>query len=234
MTSELKVLKQGAEAKLYMCNYLGKPALIKERFAKGYRHPVLDLTITKERMKNEARGITRSMTAGILTPTLYLIDFDRRRIYMEYFEQNITVKDYLSNLSKYSPGEETEGLNVIAKMVGVTVGKLHNNNIVHGDLTTSNMLLVQKNDTEGNWIEKRDFELAFIDFGLAAIDTTVEDRAVDLYVMERSFISTHSDLPKLLDLVMAAYKDNNKFNLTEVMARYQLVRERGRKRVMIG
>ena len=59
-----ELVKQGAEGRLFRGTYLGKPAIVKERFKKTYRHPDLDDHLTKERMKAEARAIVRSKAAG--------------------------------------------------------------------------------------------------------------------------------------------------------------------------
>ncbi|XP_047540211.1 EKC/KEOPS complex subunit TP53RK [Vanessa atalanta] len=240
MSEDYKILKQGAEAKLYICNYLGKPTLIKERFKKNYRHPDLDLTITKERIKNEARSIVRCKTAGIRTPTLYLVDFDRRRIYMEHFQNSITVKDFIINFSKLNSSKDvtTNSLDVYASKIGQTVRKLHDNNIIHGDLTTSNMLLVEKSPSnvvnDAKWLRHDNVEIVMIDFGLSFIDSSTEDKGVDLYVLERALISTHNDYPDLFDKIFDAYKSFSKNNIKEIIVKYEDVRARGRKRTMVG
>lgn len=226
MCENLKILKQGAEAKLYICKYLGRPTLIKERFKKNYRHADLDATITKDRIKNEARSIVRCKTIGVLTPALYLVDFERRRIYMEHFEQSITVKDFII-MTKPPP----DCLSKIVKMIGETVRKMHENNIIHGDLTTSNMLVVYKNVGINSMY---DYELAMIDFGLSFVDTSTEDKGVDLYVLERALISTHNDLPDLFNEIFYAYKNYSKNNIKEIISKYEEVRARGRKRTMVG
>ncbi|XP_064074987.1 EKC/KEOPS complex subunit TP53RK [Vanessa tameamea] len=240
MSEDYKILKQGAEAKLYICNYLGKPTLIKERFKKNYRHPDLDLTITKERIKNEARSIVRCKTAGIRTPTLYLVDFDRRRIYMEHFQNSITVKDFIIIFSKLNSSKDvtTNSLDVYASKIGQTVRKLHDNNIIHGDLTTSNMLLIEKSPTnvvnDSKWLCHDNVEIVMIDFGLSFIDSSTEDKGVDLYVLERALISTHNDYPDLFDKIFDAYKSFSKNNIKEIIVKYEDVRARGRKRTMVG
>ncbi|XP_050355961.1 EKC/KEOPS complex subunit TP53RK [Nymphalis io] len=240
MSEDYKILKQGAEAKLYICNYLGKPTLIKERFKKNYRHPDLDHTITKERIKNEARSIVRCKTAGIRTPALYLVDFDRRRIYMEHFQHSITVKDFIINLTKINGtnADTTNSLDIYATKIGQTVRKLHDNNIIHGDLTTSNMLLVEKSPSntvdDSKWLHHENVEIIMIDFGLSFIDSSTEDKGVDLYVLERALISTHNDYPDLFKKIFEAYKSFSKNNIKEIIVKYEDVRARGRKRTMVG
>ncbi|XP_034826355.1 EKC/KEOPS complex subunit TP53RK [Maniola hyperantus] len=238
MGEELKILKQGAEAKLYICNYLGKPTLIKERFKKNYRHPDLDTSITKERMKNEARSIVRCKTAGVKTPALYLVDFERRRIYMQHFENSITVKDFIINLKSSNNQGDMNTLDVYADKIGEVIRKMHENNIIHGDLTTSNMLLVERNpsNVEENpkWLNHTNIDLVLIDFGLSFIDSSTEDKGVDLYVLERALISTHNEYPDLFSRIFEAYKNYSKNNIKEIISKYEDVRARGRKRTMVG
>lgn len=240
MTAESKLLKQGAEAKLYTCTYLGQPTVIKERFKKNYRHTDLDDAITKERIKNEARAIVRCKAAYVTTPTLYFVDFERRRIYMQHFEDSITIKDFILNI--ITPLEpELNGLNALdlmAKAIGETVRKLHDNNIIHGDLTTSNMLLVEKVKSNisdnARWLQSDNLELVMIDFGLSFVDSSTEDKGVDLYVLERALISTHNDYPDLFGKILEAYKKYSKKNVKEILSKFEEVRARGRKRTMVG
>lgn len=238
MVEELKILKQGAEAKLYICNYLGKPSLIKERFKKNYRHPDLDTSITKERMKNEARSIVRCKTAGVKTPALYLVDFERRRIYMQHFENSITVKDFIINLKSSNNQGDINTLDVYAHKIGEVIRKMHENNIIHGDLTTSNMLLVERNPSNelenSKWLNNTNINLVLIDFGLSFIDSSTEDKGVDLYVLERALISTHNEYPDLFSKIFEAYKNYSKNNIKEIISKYEDVRARGRKRTMVG
>ena len=45
--SEWKLLKQGAEARVYSCLFFDRPAVVKERFVKSYRLPELDKKLTQ-------------------------------------------------------------------------------------------------------------------------------------------------------------------------------------------
>lgn len=238
MCEELKILKQGAEARLYICNYLGKPTLVKERFKKNYRHPDLDTSITKERIKNEARSIVRCKTAGVRTPALYLVDFERRRIYMQHFVNSITVKDFIINLKSSTSEGDMNVLDFYSDKIGEVIRKMHENNIIHGDLTTSNMLLVEKSpsniEDNSKWLNHDNTELVLIDFGLSFIDSSTEDKGVDLYVLERALISTHNDYPNLFSRIFEAYKSFSKNNIKEIISKYEEVRARGRKRTMVG
>lgn len=212
-----ELIKQGAEAKIYRGKYLGKSALVKERFVKKYRQPELDTKITIERIKAEARTISRLKSKGVDTPALYLADLDRRIIIMEYIEDSKTAKQFFDNIS-----DEKEVASVCIK-IGTMIGRMHQNNIVHGDLTTSNILILNK-----------DQRVVFIDFGLSYTVVSSEDKGVDLYVLERALLSTHSNASELLPLILEAYEKENQSESDHVMKKYEEVRARGRKRTMVG
>ncbi|XP_015588536.1 EKC/KEOPS complex subunit TP53RK [Cephus cinctus] len=223
-----ELLAQGAEARLYRGTYLGRSTLVKERFLKKYRHPHLDVQLTKDRIKNEARAIVRAKAAGVPTPTLYLIDFDRRCIFMEYIKNSTSLKAFIDeNISeKQNIGHL---VNLVGEAVGLLVAKLHSKNIIHGDLTTSN-ILTKNASTNVNVVD-----LLLIDFGLARTESTVEDKAVDLYVLERSLLSAHSEVSGLFSVILSTYRKYCKQkDKQEVINKYKEVQARGRKRLMIG
>ncbi|XP_063222849.1 EKC/KEOPS complex subunit TP53RK isoform X2 [Bacillus rossius redtenbacheri] len=147
---------------------------------------------------------------------------NRKCIFMEYMDDSVTVKDYIASLTN---GEEREArLSDVAKQVGSAVGRMHAHNLIHGDLTTSNMLLAT-GDAEDR--------LVLIDFGLSVGQATAEDKAVDLYVLERALLSTHADMDSFFPCVLASYRKCNK-DSAEVLRKLDEVRSRGRKRTMIG
>jgi Kae1-associated kinase Bud32 len=80
----------------------------------------------------------------------------------------------------------------MAQTIGENVGALHAGGIIHGDLTTSNMLLA-----EGR--------MYFIDFGLGSMTDEVEARGVDLRVLKEAFGSTHSHLEGCFDIILKGY-----------------------------
>ncbi|XP_049798307.1 EKC/KEOPS complex subunit TP53RK-like isoform X1 [Schistocerca nitens] len=231
------LIKQGAEAKLYRGSYLGKPTIVKERFKKSYRHPDLDDYLTKERIKGEARANLRckmavSLISGLRTPAIYYVDFETRRIFMEDLHQCVTAKDFITNLQENGSSVENthtvlgKRLTVLAHEIGKTVGIMHANNIIHGDLTTSNILL----NNEGTTVNS----LVLIDFGLSYIESNAEDKGVDLYVLERAIISTHQNADLFFQEVVNAYKKQNKKQSADVLKKLEDVRARGRKRTMVG
>lgn len=220
-----ELVKQGAEAKLYRGTYLGKSTIIKERFVKSYRQPQLDTFLTKERMRAECRAIVRCKSAGVLTPTIYLADLQRRMIFMEHFDHSVTVRDFIRKADKTQLVE-------VATAVGVELAKMHCSGVVHGDPTSSNMLLVNVKG-EDKFDEVSDVRVAFIDFGLACIEATAEDKGVDLYVLERALLSTHMVAEELFSHILGAYKAHHK-SCKEAVHKYEEVKARGRKRTMVG
>jgi TP53 regulating kinase and related kinases len=111
--------------------------------------------------------------------------------------------------------------------VGTIVARLHEIGIVHGDLTTSN-LMVKQPDEHGLI-----GDVYLIDFGLAQQSTQDEDRAVDLYVLERAFGSTHPQAEGLFHEVLRFYGTSYK-HARIVLKKLEDVRMRGRKKSMIG
>jgi TP53 regulating kinase-like protein len=103
------------------------------------------------------------------------VDVDNSSIYMENIE-GLSVRDYLVTPVGLTPEAQAE----IAKQIGEAIGKMHNVDVIHGDLTTSNIMMRQESGSP-----------VIIDFGLSYVSQLVEDKAVDLYVLERALISTH-------------------------------------------
>ncbi|KAF9208415.1 TP53 regulating kinase [Haplosporangium sp. Z 27] len=184
-----ELIKQGAEAKVYLAPLCERQAIVKERFAKAYRHPTLDKKLTSRRVVQEARCLNRCQKALIDTPTVYMVDVDKSLIYMEYIE-GTSVRDYLVT----DDGQTTEAQTKVAVGIGKALGLMHNIDVVHGDLTTSNLLLRQESGS-----------VVLIDFGLSYVSQLVEDKAVDLYVLERAFSSTHPNTEVMFAQILEAY-----------------------------
>ncbi|XP_067002687.2 EKC/KEOPS complex subunit TP53RK isoform X1 [Anabrus simplex] len=228
LSSKYELIKQGAEARIYKGMYLNRPSIIKERFKKSYRHSDLDDYITKDRIKAEARSIVRCKAAGVRTPAMYLVDFYRRCIFMEEIVNSKTVKDYLEELAQNGDGNSTrKDIQFITEEIGKSVAKMHSSNIIHGDLTTSNILVVNCEDVNGRY-------LVFIDFGLSSADPVAEDKAVDLYVLEKALISTHANAEELFPAILESYSQCNTKRAADVVRKLEEVRARGRKRTMVG
>ncbi|KAL4445801.1 hypothetical protein ABPG77_009000 [Micractinium sp. CCAP 211/92] len=208
---------QGAEGRVWEGRFLGRPAIVKQRFNKKYRHPQLDAKLTVSRLKQEVRSIMRARKLGVHTPVLYLVDHATACIYMERVEGH----SLKTLLHKNSLGD-TE-LDALLVEVGRNIARLHDGGLVHGDLTTSNMMLRQA-----------DNQLVLIDFGLSYNSTNPEDKGVDLYVLERAFASAHAEAgAAMFDKVLEAYRRASK-QWSATLNRFAEVRMRGRKRQMVG
>jgi len=134
-------------------------------------------------------------------------------------------------------GVEDGELVELMSRVGSAVGRLHGIGIIHGDLTTSNLMLRPRSKESMNRDAPEekvlDGEIVLIDFGLASQSTADEDRAVDLYVLERAFGSTHPRAESLFSEVLKAYGKSYK-GANPVLKKLEDVRMRGRKRSMLG
>lgn len=229
MTAEFK---QGAEAKLLVGEFKNQRCLIKERFPKKYRHPELDAHLTKDRMRAESKAISRCQAAGINVPKIFHMDLSSRRIYMEYLEKSVTAKDYINDIAANvdTDAEGGKRFTELATQIGNVIGTMHANHIIHGDLTTSNILLNPK--TEDGSLDE--YDLVMIDFGLASYSQSSEQKGVDLYVLERALLSTHSAVPKLFANILEAYEAKQPAKCKEIISKFEEVRARGRKRQMIG
>ncbi|MQL80462.1 hypothetical protein Taro_012897 [Colocasia esculenta] len=213
------LVKQGAEARVFDSTFLGRRSIVKERFSKKYRHPTLDSKLTIKRLNAEARCMTKARRLGVLSPTLYAVDPLLYTLTCEYIE-GPPVKDVLLDFGSHGVNEEK--LNDIALQIGNAVGKLHDGGLVHGDLTTSNMIIQEGTN-----------QLVLIDFGLSFTSTLPEDRAVDLYVLERALLSMHSSCGNVMDRILAAYKKSSR-QWCATLNKLAQVRQRGRKRTMVG
>ncbi|CAL8335613.1 unnamed protein product [Merluccius merluccius] len=225
------LLKQGAEARVYRDTFLGKSTIIKERFPKKYRHPLLDEKLTHRRTVQEVRSIQRCRKAGIPTPVVHFVDYTSHCIFLEDIVDSVTVRDHIvSTQQRPHPGPTLEHLAPLAAKVGQIIAKMHDEDVVHGDLTTSNMLLRTSGYVVGDAAE---LSLVLIDFGLSYISALPEDKGVDLYVLEKAFLSTHPNTEALFQKLLKSYAASSKKS-SAVIKKLDEVRLRGRKRSMVG
>ena len=162
MQQTKKLLKRGAEADIYLDCWYGKRAISKIRKVKLYRHKSLDDEIRKSRTINEANMISASKITGVVSPFLYFVDPFYAEIIMEFIEGKVA-KDVITPR--------------LCEEIGKYTALLHTNNIIHGDLTTSNFIVSKK--------------LVVLDFGLSYYSQRREDRAVDIRLIKEIFSSAH-------------------------------------------
>jgi Kae1-associated kinase Bud32 len=208
----MKLLRQGAEAKLFKAEFEGKPALLKKRVPKRYRNKQLDERIRSTRTTGEANLLRKARSLGVSTPQVYEVDKGEKEIVMELVD-GPRLKDVLD--------KKNLGL---CRQVGEGIAVMHENGLIHGDLTTSNVM-VRVQEKEGSGKSGKD--LYFIDFGLGKHSKKLEDKAVDLLVFKKTFEATHVELmPRGWELILEGYLA--KAGQKEVLAQMKKVEERVR------
>lgn len=167
----MRLLKKGAEADLYLADWYGRKIVLKKRLPKKYRHNQLDAKIRCYRTIHEPQLMHEAKKAGVPTPIIFLVDVKNTVIVMEYLEGR-QVKQLLNDVSE-------DERRLACFKIGQEIGKLHKCGLIHGDLTTSNMIMSE----EG--------KVFFVDFGLGEKNDEVEAKGVDLHLMKRALQSTH-------------------------------------------
>ena len=181
-----RLIKKGAEASLYLTDWHGRKVIMKKRLPKKYRPSGLDEHIRTYRTTHEPQLIHEAKKAGVPTPTVFLVDLKNATIIMEFIEGK-QVKQLLNEVTKSKRQQ-------LCFKIGELIGRLHDYGIIHGDLTTSNMIL----DSEG--------KIFFVDFGLGEKSKELEARGVDLHLMKRALQSTHfSFTEECFDAVIRGY-----------------------------
>ena len=194
----MKKIFQGAEAVLYVDD----DVLVKERIRKGYRIARLDERLRRSRTRLEATLLREARRIGVDTPQIS--DVSDFVITMDFIRGE-RVKDILNS----------ENYKEIIEKVAVAVAKMHEYNIIHGDLTTSNMIF-------------KDERVYFIDFGLGFQSSKTEDKAMDLYLFYHVLESTHwqilDDIWKIfINIYGKTYKEAEK-----VIKTFHEIEKRGR------
>lgn len=192
-------LARGAEAIILRVD----GAIRKERPKKSYRHDVIDETLRKLRTRKEAKILTTLEQLGVPGPKLLEVN-DKEGVILMSEIKGPKLRDVI----------ETD-ISLCAQ-VGKYLATLHDNNIMHGDLTTSNCLVVEK-------------KVFLIDFGLSFHSTKIEDRAVDLHLFKQALESKHHTIAnKAWNLFVEGYAPTTR---KEVLERLLIVEARGRNKV---
>lgn len=160
--------------------------------------------------------------SGISAPVVYFVDYTSHCIFLEEIVGSLTVRDHIMSIQQ-SNSCKTLQLDQLAERMGQILAKMHDEDVIHGDLTTSNMLLRQGMHSD----------LVLIDFGLSYISALPEDKGVDLYVLEKAFLSTHPNTEVLFEKLLKSYASSSKKSAA-VIKKLDEVRLRGRKRSMVG
>lgn len=196
----MKEIDSGAEAVIYL-----DKDIIKDRVKKSYRLKEIDERLRKSRTRREVRILQKLAAVGFPAPRLIKCD-DKEKIVMELIE-GPKLRDVLEKMDFVKLSEE----------LGKKIAVLHNHGIIHGDLTTSNMIL-------------KDKEIYFIDFGLSFFSAKVEDKAVDLHLLKQALESKHYKIwQKCFKAALKGYRNEAK-DSREVLNRFEKVEARGRNK----
>ncbi len=193
----MKTLGKGAEAIIY----LKDGDVLKDRLVKPYRIPEIDIPLRRSRTRRESKILEKLKAAEFPAPIL--IQTDRQSLITMGRVVGEKVRDVI---------EKNDTL-PICKQIGGLIRKLHDLGIIHGDLTTSNMIL----NPSG--------KVVFIDFGLSFFSEKDEDKAVDLHLMKQALDSSHYRISeKGFNAVLNAYGKK------AVIRRLEKVEQRGRNK----
>ncbi|MCL2550093.1 MAG: bifunctional N(6)-L-threonylcarbamoyladenine synthase/serine/threonine protein kinase, partial [Methanimicrococcus sp.] len=153
--------------------------IVKERIQKNYRLPQIDAKLRKERTKTEVRMMTEARRFGIMTPVVY------------------GVGDYAIKMERIKGVPlkfAIDGNEQLAETAGEMIGRIHARDMIHGDLTTSNMIYAD------------DGKLYLIDFGLSFSDKSVESKGVDIHVLFQTLDSSHINSENLKRFFAEGYR----------------------------
>jgi Kae1-associated kinase Bud32 len=201
-----KLIQQGAEAKIFLNEK--ENLIVKERVSKSYRLPALDNKLTKQRTKAETKLLTKANS--IINSPLPIKSKESNIIIMPY----IKGEKLSTSLNNFSLEKQKQ----IMIKIGESIARLHKEDIIHGDLTTSNMIL-------------KDNEIFFIDFGLGYVSRKVEDKAVDIHLLKQALEAKHfQHWKELFQEFQKAYSKNYPEQSKQIFDRITAVEKRGRYR----
>ena len=194
----MKLIAQGAESKLF----LDGNKVIKDRFRKTYRIKEIDEKLRKTRTKREAKVLDKLQKINFPVPEL-IKNNEKDTLEIKYIKGEL-IKNKLNKNNCVK----------LSKEIGNKVAVLHNNDIIHGDLTTSNMIFNK--------------ETYLIDFGLSFFKKKIEDKAVDLHLLKEALESKHSEVwEKSYKAALDGYV-NKAVDGKDILKRIKIVEKRGK------
>jgi Kae1-associated kinase Bud32 len=208
-----RLLHKGAEASLFSGYWFGKEAIFKQRIPKTYRIEQIDNQLRLSRTLNEARALIKVKTYGINVPQVFEIDVDSSTIIMKYIN-GAKLKDVISDL------DQKMRIHYFFQ-IGVFISRLHQNGHIHGDITTSNIIITSNED------------LFLIDFGLHEYSDTIEDKSMDLHLFKRVLISSHGKyfdecFDSFLEGYRSEYLKNSSNQYNPIIQNIKVIESRGR------
>lgn len=215
----MKTIQQGAEAVIILDD---KSMVIKKRLKKSYRIPEIDNRIRKLRTRSEAKLLEKASKI-IPVPGIIKVDEKNKEIVLEFINGK--------KLSKHLDNFSLKKQKLICEKIGISIARLHDSDIIHGDLTTSNLIYAENmerhREEKMQVSENGRFNIFFIDFGLGFISHKVEDKAVDLHVLREALEAKHfKNWEELFEEVLKGYRTS--VNSEKVLKQFEKVEKRGR------
>lgn len=193
---------KGAEADIIESSWNTQDAIVKNRISKSYRTNDLDAKLRLERTKSEAKLISDAKKYDVNTPFIYSVELDNYNIVMEKVDA-IQLQDKIIS-------SNVNDLEDLLKNIGMMIKRMHDGEIIHGDLTTANILI--KDETP-----------ILIDFGLGKYSNLVEDYGTDLLVFKKSLTTIiPEESEKLFQWVIEGYNDE------KIVKKIEEIEKRGR------
>ena len=230
---EENILARGAEAVIIKNGNL----IIKSRIPKSYRYPILDEKIRKLRTRAEAKLLEKASSI-IKVPKVIKVNEQNKTIELEF----IKGKKLADNLEKLDYSK-------VCNQIGKSLAKLHDAGIIHGDLTTSNMIYTENPKTKdkskkhqsenyqinnessvherARGVHAKAGKVFFIDFGLGFHSQKIEDKAVDLHLIKEALEAKHHSIyEQSFKSILEGYKSSKES--TKVLKQLEAVEKRGR------
>jgi N6-L-threonylcarbamoyladenine synthase/protein kinase Bud32 len=200
-----EIAEKGAEANLYTSNWLNHEVFVKQRVPKSYRISEIDRRLRKERTKKEAKLLAEAKRCDVRTPLIYDIDKKQNALVLEKIDGKIVKDIFNTSLTE---------IKTISRKIGENIAKLHNCGIIHGDLTTSNLILQCD-------------EIVFIDFGLGKNSDLIEDKGVDLLVFKKAISGIHYKIAdECFNEILKGYETADDYR--EIVEKVEEIEGRGR------
>jgi Kae1-associated kinase Bud32 len=205
-------VSRGAEATVRAVEWMGLPAMLKEREPKRYRPKALDERLRKERTRTEARLLVDARRLGVRTPIVYDLDLVRQRIVLERLD-GPTLKELLED-----PAQPAETLGAAVRSFGTALGRLHAGGIAHGDLTSSNVIF-PTGPTGAP---------ALLDLSMGTRNAGVEELGIDLHLVEEDLKALHPKADALQRAFLEGYAGGHPTGAAQVRARAKAIKGRVR------
>jgi len=199
----------GAESTITKVELWGNQYALKSRPSKPYLLPEIDRMLRTSRTNRECKALTIARSLGVPTPAVHSIDLKDCTILMDFIMGQ--------QLKEVASSEEDTNLRELCFQFGQYIAYLHRGGMVHGDPTTSNLIVAPSG------------KIWMIDFGLAELNATVEMKGVDMHLIRRALETTHWNVQdEMLQATIEGYTNIFGDEAKPILTRMEEIRERGR------